>query len=121
MKNFKAVIFSLILIISVLFSGCGKTVINCDADEIKLYKWEYSGEQGLVSTLEFEEDNAVLTVKNGDEYCKIDGLCVFGENSFVIIDNIIKREFPFKYELSGTELNLEYNGNYISFAKNNKQ
>ena len=118
MKNLKFVLLSFVLLNVFICGGCGKTVINCEADEIKLYKWKYSGEREIVSTLEFEEDNAVLTIKNGDEHCKINGLCVFGDKGFVIIDNSLKKEFPFKYTLSGTELNIEYNGDYISFKKN---
>ena len=121
MKKFKFLLLPLILFITAALGGCGKTVINCEADEIKLYGWEYAGEQGLVSTLAFEEDNAVLTVQNGGEQCKIEGLCVFGEDGFVIIDNSLKKEFPFKYILSGRELRLEYNGDYISFNKSNGQ
>ena len=117
MKDFKLVILPLALIVIIVLGGCGKTVINCEADEIKLYSWEYLGEQGLVSTLEFADDNAVLKINNKDVQCEINGLCVFGEDSFVIIDNSLKKEFPFKYTLSGTELSLEYNGDSINFAK----
>ncbi|MBQ3692159.1 MAG: hypothetical protein II931_02420 [Clostridia bacterium] len=118
MKKLRFAILSFVVLLCTLFfGGCGKTVINCEADEIKLYSWEYSGEQGLVSRLEFKEDNAVLTIVSGDERCEINGLCVFGEGSFVIIDNSLKREFPFKYTLSGKELNIEYNGDSISFEK----
>ena len=102
MKDFKFVILSLALIVIIVLGGCGKTVINCEADEIKLYSWEYLGEQGLVSTLEFAEDNAVLKIKNDNEECEINGLCVFGEDGFVIVDDSLKSDIPFEYTLSGT-------------------
>lgn len=118
MKKIKFLILSFCLLIPLTLGGCGKAVINSEADEIKLYSWEYSGEQGLFSSLCFDEDNAILTIKNGSEHCEINGLCVFEENNFVIIDNNLKKEFLFNYTLSGKELTLEYNGDVISFLKN---
>ncbi len=118
----KASIFFLtLLIISAFLCGCGSTVINNEADEIKLYSWEYTGEQGIFSELSFENDNAVLTIDRDGEHCEINGLCVFGEQSFVIIDNTLKNKFVFIYTLSGKYLRLEYNGSSIEFEKAEKR
>ena len=111
--------FLLILTITLLLTlqGCGKTAINNEADEIKLYSWVYSGEQGISSTLEFHDDEASLTIVNDSEKCLIKGLCVFGENRFVIIDTELQKEFAFEFELSGREISLKHGGETINLQK----
>lgn len=98
-------------------SGCGKPVINSESDEIRLYSWEYMGEQGIRSELKFTEDCAALTIDNDNEHCKISGLCVIEGNYLVIIDNSLHKEYLFEYILSGTELTLVKGGEKVSFIK----
>ena len=106
-------IFSIVLTLT----SCGKQVINCNADEIKLFSWSFNGEQGLSANLEFENDNAVLTIDNNDKHCTIGGLCIIGENSLLIADNSLQKDFLFDYKLSGTELTLFYDEKEINFKK----
>ncbi|MBQ3969131.1 MAG: hypothetical protein II685_01450 [Clostridia bacterium] len=123
MKKFNdrsIIVFAVIFICMVLCS-CGQAVINSESDEIRLYSWEYAGDYGIKANLSFENDNAVLTVRSKDEYCEISGLCVFGEDSFVIIDNSLKKEYFFGYTLSGLGLELTYNENRIKFKKTEKK
>lgn len=118
MYNFRKSIIALtFILIAVFMCGCTTTVINNESDEIKLYSWKYIGEQGLVANLSFENDNAALTVESSGEHCKIEGLCVFGEQSFVIVDNTLKKKFIFNYTLSGKNLELQYNDSLITFDK----
>ena len=118
MKKLKS-LFMLIPIFLFLFllEGCGKPVINNEADEIKLYSWEYTGKQGINSTLKFSGDEAILTIVNDNEKCRIQGLCVFGDTGFVIIDPKLQNEYGFKYKLSGRELSVSYNGSTIKMQK----
>ena len=109
----------LILTITLLLTlqGCGKTAINNEADEIKLYSWVYSGEQGISSTLEFHDDEASLNIVNDSEKCLIKGLCVFSENKLVIIDTKLQKEFAFEFELYGREIILKYGDKTINLQK----
>ena len=97
--------------------GCGKRTVNTEADEIILYSWDYIGEEEITGQLSFNENKAALVVENGDERCKVEGLCIFGNESFVIVDKTLKQEFLFNYRLSGKYLETEYNGNKIQFRK----
>lgn len=107
-----------VLSVSVLFlSACGAQVLNSTADEIRANSWEYNGEQGLYSKLEFDENLAVLTISNNDEYCEIKGLSVIDDDNLIIIDNSLKKEFLFNYEITGTTLTLERSGTVIEFLK----
>lgn len=105
------------LVLLFILQGCGKPIINSEADEIKLNSWVYSGEQGINSTLEFSGDEALLTIMNDNEKCRIKGLCVFGDTEFVIIDPKLQNKYGFEFELSGRELSITYNGNTIKMQK----
>lgn len=118
----KQAIFCLtFLLISALLCGCGRTVINTEADEIKLYSWEYTGKQTLAAELSFENDSAALTIENNGEHCVIEGLCVFGDQTFIIVDNTLKNKFVFGYTLSGKTLVLDYDGSTVSFDKKTEE
>lgn len=112
-------IFALIfMLLSLIFlTSCGKKIIVDTPDEIVTNSWEYYGEYGLTADLSFNENMAMLTIDNEGEHCQINGLCIIDEKTLIIIDNKFKKEFLFNYELTGTSLKLDYEGESIEFSK----
>lgn len=110
-----------ILIISVLLCltlcSCGKTQINSKSDEVIQNSWRFEGEYGITASLEFENENAALSIENSDESCVIEGLCICDDEHIVIIDKKLKKEFVFEYALYGDRITVIYDGAPIDFVK----
>ena len=109
------------IIEGIFLSGCGKAVINTPSDEIKLYTWEYTGSEGLKSTIRFDGDEAVIRISNFDDSCVIKGLCIFEGDTMEIIGDMPKGELKFNYELTGKSLTLHRaDGLSVEFLKKEK-
>ena len=109
------------IITGTFFSGCGRAVINEPSDEIKLYTWEYTGSEGIKSTIRFDGDEAILRITSFDDSCVIRGLCVFSDDTMEIITDMPKGELKFKYELTGKSLTLQREDlSSVEFLKKDK-
>lgn len=115
---FRIYVFIFLLLTLILLSGCGKRIIDDTADEVVTNSWKYNGDYGLNAELSFDENLAMLTIENEKEHCQINGLSIIDEKNLIIIDNKLKKEFLFNYELTGISLKLYYNGDCIEFSKN---
>ena len=113
----KVTLFTVFIMIMLVLTACGEKVIRNESDEVKLYNWEYSGNEEVTSSLIFEDNTAALTVKSFNEECCIKGVCTFNDSSFIIIDKNSQKSYIFNYKLLGDKLRLEYEKSTIEFEK----
>lgn len=105
MKKFVAV-----LCIMVAFVFCSCTVDTSGYSyELVSNSWEANLKGGGRAELSFDDGNALLTLENGDLKKQISGKYIADENSFVIFDSDISRNYKFDYVPSGNTLELTYN------------
>ncbi|MDE7390107.1 MAG: hypothetical protein K2M82_04110 [Lachnospiraceae bacterium] len=102
----KKIVCIILLCLMFTATGCGKKVINCEFDELKKYAWSYSGEYGTECKLSFDNDTAMLTVTSGSESTVIKGVTVSNDNTIIILDENLKKEFVFTYTLGGVKVTL---------------
>lgn len=113
----KVTLFIVFVMIMLVLTACGEKVIRNESDEVKLYNWEYFGNEEVTSSLIFEDSTATLTVKSFNEECCIKGICTFNDSCFIIIDENSQKSYTFNYKLLGDKLRLEYEENTIEFEK----
>lgn len=105
--------FSLICAV-LFFSGCGADVVNDQFDEIRLYSWETQNGE-IYSRLEFDGDNAVLTIVSPDSETEITGICLTDDSRLVIFDDT--DEYCFGYTLAGKALTLKSKKGTVTFER----
>lgn len=114
--KFRLIYLSFSVLIILTLCSCGKTKINSAEDEIKLYNWSYS-ESDIEASLAFDGNTAVLELESSGETCRISGICVFTDSSFVISDDEISENFLFGYNLRGNNLEIIYSDSTLCFKK----
>lgn len=114
-KQMITAIFLFLIFINIC--GCTSKEISTQADEITMSTWEYNGLYNTYARISFSENSADITISSNDDYCRIQGICVFGDNCFTVSDNTLKRLFVFGYTFNGNTLSLNYNGSDITLKK----
>lgn len=116
MKKFFLVILTLIT--SLILCSCGKKVINSVSDELRNSTWTYeSNKSEFYASLSFEDENAAFTIDNGNESCTVSGLCVTNDDSIIIIDDEVNKEYLFNYNLIGNSVEIKYKDYNLTFEK----
>ena len=106
----KKEIILLLLTVMLALTGCGKSEITCDADEIMLYSWAGDGAELL-----FHDNKASLLIESGELSTLIEGVCVFDDSQMVIADS--SGSFSFGYTLGGKTLTLGYDGASLTLIR----
>lgn len=114
----KIIYTALTLLTALILCSCGKKVINSVSDELRTNTWSYtSDESGMSASISFENENAAFKIDNGNESCTISGLCITTDNSIIIVDNEVKKEYLFNYDLIGNFVIIKYNDYELQFEK----
>lgn len=116
MKKFS--LFFCALLCAMLLCSC-RGVNQSYADELKASAWHTENKSGAAVTLSFSEDNkACLSIEgDSDNTCKISGVCVVNESSFVISDLSMAKNISVDYKLYGSKVELTYMGSTLTLDK----
>ena len=98
----------------IMLTGCGRRVITNEADEITDASWSVC-EGDISAALSFCGDCAKLSIKSGDEETSIEGLCVIGDSTLIILDESDK--YTFDYRLTGSTLTLVSGKDSVTLTK----
>ena len=103
-----------------IISGCTQNA-SCYKTELIQNRWSAALEGGSEIKLEFFGEqgdlSAEITITNAQKSVKISGDCLADEQSFVIFDSSVFRNYAFDYIPKGDTLELTYNGSTISLQK----
>ena len=107
----------LLLLIAVLsLSSCVKS-IQRPADELKLYTWSGSFEQGADVTLSFTQTEGYLEIENDDSSLSVGGLCMLTDDELLIFDENSGMNYSFGYRLYGDRVELNRDGSVLTLKK----
>ena len=107
-----------LMLLSVILCGCSQRAFG-NPPELTKHTWHALRDGGGEITLEFNGENAVLTLKNGDEAATIAGKMLADDTSFVIFDTDLKQNYAFSYVPRGELLDLTFEGNTIEMKAEN--
>ena len=99
-----------------MLGGCTKVVAG-QRDEIRLYDWETTMENGNKATLSFYDGEAAFTAENSDFSLDITGICSLTDDSLVIINEEDDVSYRFDYVLHGDCVELSYEGAAVTLEK----
>lgn len=83
--------------------------------ELTSSDWKATLKGGAEVELSFDEENAVLSLKNGDVESEIKGKYIADETTFVIFVPEIAQNYGFEYTPKGNTLDVKYGENTITF------
>ena len=108
---------SVILLIVIAFSltSCVKR-IECPADELRMYTWSDTFDNGDEVTLTFTQSNGYLDIENKDPL-HIGGLCMLTNDYLLIFDEQSGINYSFRYHLYGDRVELSRDGSVLTLKK----
>lgn len=110
-------ILTVILLAAVLsLSGCVKS-IERPSDELRMYTWSGSFDNGADVTLSFSQTDGYLAIE-GDEPLHISGLCMLTDDVMLIFDDNSGMNYSFGYHLYGDRVELSRDGSVLTLKKN---
>lgn len=116
-KFLKICFITIVLIALLLLSSCEKSIENY-ADELTLYSWKASFDNGNSAKLCFENDTACFTLKTGSgQNAKISGFCEISNDIFVIHDDYTGCAYAFKYKVNFDSVDIIYDETTLSLCK----
>ena len=104
-KSFCA--FFYLLTVAFFLTSCMSDTSGCKY-ELTSSSWSSVQKGGSYVSLSFEDENAYVTAKSGDDEISINGKYAADNESFVIFNTAYSENFRFYYELNGENLNLTY-------------
>lgn len=99
-------------------TSCAQVIEN-NADEIRLNKWNEKLKNDGEAVLCFDEDNAVFNIlyKNKKFNVKVSGKAFFDKNKLIIFDKSDYHNYIFNYKLKDNHLFLKYDGGTLKLKK----
>lgn len=104
-KSF-CVFFALIIVVFITTS-CMNDTSGCKY-ELTSVSWSTEQNGGSCVSLSFDDENAYLTAKSGNDEISINGKYALDDESFVIFNTAYPENLRFYYELNGENLSLTY-------------
>lgn len=105
MKKF--FMFFILMIFVFVMTSCMSDTSGCKY-ELTASSWSAEQKGGSSVSLSFDDENAYLTAKSGNDEVNIDGKYAADSESFVIFNTAYPENFRFYYELNGENLSLTY-------------
>lgn len=112
----KFFLISILLTAVLSLSSCVKS-IQQPADELKLYTWSGSFEQGAEVTLSFTQTEGYLEIENDDSSLSVGGLCMLTDDELLIFDENSGMNYTFGYRLYGDRVELNRDGSVLTLKK----
>lgn len=118
MKNIIKKLSVIFLLLSVILSltACMTDTSGCKY-ELLSSSWSAVQKGGSEISLMFDDENAYLTAKSGNDEIKINGKYVSDDTSFIIFNTAYPENYRFFYELNGENLSLTYCGDTIVLVR----
>lgn len=108
---------SVLLIMCVmLLCGCSRE-IRSPADELCIYSWSRTFDNGNTASLRFEGDNGCLSVENDDFTLDICGIYAVTDDSLLICDRASHEHFTFGYRVYGDRIELQSGDGVLELYK----
>lgn len=118
MVNIKRVLIIAIVILSMLFSvSCTQREIVQPSDELVENVWQNKDNFGKEIKLEFNNNNAELSIKTENFSTKISGIAIIDNSTIHITDDNLSKSFCFNYNLYGNKIDLIYNDKTVILNK----
>ena len=106
-----------ILILCVICLSSCTRIVNCPADELRMYAWSAKVDNGDSAELSFDGSNGLLSVHTGVSDLVLSGLCVMTDDRLIICDEKTDVNYTFGYVLYGDRVELTYYDGTISLEK----
>ena len=111
--RFLSVVFLIVIMFSL--TSCVKR-IECPADELRMYTWRDTFDNGDEVTLTFTQTNGYLDIENSDPL-HIGGLCMLTDEMLLIFDEQSEMNYSFGYHLYGDRVELSRDGSVLTLKK----
>ena len=105
----------LLMVIALSLTSCVKR-IECPADELRMYAWSNTFDNGDEVALTFTQTNGYLDI-DGDDPLHIGGLCMLTDDSLLIFDEQSGMNYSFRYRLYGDRVELSRDGSMMILEK----
>ena len=112
----KFLLIFLLLTAVLSLSSCVKS-IQSPSDELKMYTWSGSFDNGADVTLSFSENNGTLDIEGDNELLYISGLCMLTDDDLLIFDEESGMNYSFGYKLYGDRVELNRDGSVLTLQK----
>lgn len=118
MANLKTILIIALVILSMIFSvSCTQKEIVQPSDELVENIWQNRDNFGKEIKLEFDNNNAELSIKTENFSTKISGVAIIDNSTIQITDDTLSKSFCFNYNLYGNKIDLIYNDKTVILNK----
>lgn len=114
MRNLRLLI--LLLSVCIVLCACSR-VIETPADELCVYSWSNSYDNGNTASLSFDGDMCSLVIENRDYVLDISGIFAVTDDSLLICDSASGVHYTFGYRLYGDRVELNCGGGVLELMK----
>ncbi len=105
-----------LLIAVMLLSSCTQ-IINSAADELRMFSWEGTADNGNTASLLFCDNKASLSLQTHDGLLRIHGLCLVDDEKLMICDEGSGMNYSFGYTLYGDRVELTATNGTLTLNK----
>ena len=116
MRIIKAAAVFCAVLMSASLCACER-VIRGPADELTMFSWSSTFDNGNKVSLSFDSDSAVFSAQGDGLDLDISGYCLVGDDSFVICDDDTGFNYRFGYIVHGDSVELSYDGGSVALDK----
>ena len=109
----------MLMFFPLILGGCGSSAQG-NVSELTGSAWSAELDGGGEIELDFDGDEALLLLKNGDDSAEIAGKVLIDDESMVIFDTDARCNYRFDYAPRGELLSLTYEGNTVELKKSEK-
>ena len=106
-----------VLAVCLLLCGCSRAV-NSPADELCLYRWTATLENGNSLELKLDDTTATFCAQFEEASLMLSGAYLIDDETLVISDSETRMNYCFSYLLHGDCVELSYGGEVIRLEKN---
>ena len=97
--------------------SCTQREIVQPSDELVENVWQNKDNFGKEIKLEFDDNNAELSIKTENFSTKISGIAIIDNSVIQITDDNLSKSFCFNYYLYGNKIDLIYNDKTVILNK----